>query len=125
MLPESMTEPVSTRRKPPAALVSPRLLQAAFAGLLVVSAPACSSDDHGDSTPAAPKVTSTKSLEGLDADGFKALCDARHGAVEEMAHCGGLATAAGFSYDLTTQELSEHTCKGANTCAGWNCITNE
>jgi hypothetical protein len=52
---------------------------------------------------------------------FTAKCDARAGTVEVMPHCGGFATAKGFSYDYTTQKLSEHTCKGANTCAGWNC----
>ena len=64
-------------------------------------------------------------VEGLDADGFKALCDERGGTVEIMIHCGGLATARGFAYDTTTSMLSEHTCKGANTCAGWNCVTDE
>ena len=96
------------------------LLQAALAGLLCLSA-ACSSDEPD----ADPKITSSKRVENLDADGFKALCDARHGTVEVMAHCGGLASARGFAYDTTTQELSEHTCKGANTCSGWNCVTDE
>jgi hypothetical protein len=54
-------------------------------------------------------------------DEFEALCDQRGGTVEVMPHCGGFATAKGFSYDSTTQLLSEHTCQGANTCAGWNC----
>ena len=64
-------------------------------------------------------------MANLDAAGFKALCDERHGTVEALAHCGGLASARGFSYDTTTQQLSEHTCKGANTCGGWNCVTDE
>jgi hypothetical protein len=74
---------------------------------------------------AGPEITSSMAVQNLDADGFKALCDARHGTVEVMPHCGGFATAAGFSYDTGTELLSEHTCKGANTCAGWNCVTTE
>ena len=58
----------------------------------------------------------------LTADAVKALCDERGGTVEVMPHCGGFATAKGFSYDAGTQELSEHTCRGANTCGGWNCV---
>ena len=95
----------------------PRLLAAALAGLLCLT-PACGEADDG------PKITSSTKVEPLDAAGFKALCDEAGGTVEELAHCGGLATAPGFAYDVGTQEISEHTCKGANTCAGWNCITD-
>jgi hypothetical protein len=107
---------------PPVA--TPRLLQAALAGLLCVALPACGTDPDKSSDTAAT-VTSSKHVDGLTEDEFKALCDARSGTVEVMVHCGGLATAAGFSYDVTTQELAEHTCKGANTCTGWNCVTDE
>jgi len=62
-------------------------------------------------------------VDPLDADGFKALCDARNGSVEVMPHCGGFATGPGFAYDITTSEISEHTCAGTNTCGGWNCLT--
>lgn len=104
----------------PTALPSSKLVTAALAGLLSLVLPACGGDDSSG-----PEITSSKQVANLDADGFKALCDARHGTVEAMAHCGGLASAGGFSYDTGTQELSEHTCKGANTCAGWNCVTDE
>jgi hypothetical protein len=99
-----------------------RLLQAALAGLLSVGAAGCGSSSPA---PGDPMITSSSTVEGLTAEGFKALCDARNGTVEALSHCGGLATAAGFSYDLDTQLLSEHTCKGANTCAGWNCVTDD
>ncbi len=114
--------PTETELSSPAALptVTPRLLQAALVGLLCVAVPACGSDDD----ESAPHVTSSKHVENLDAAGFQALCDARGGTVEIMVHCGGLASARGFSYDITTQELAEHTCKGANTCTGWNCVTD-
>jgi hypothetical protein len=75
--------------------------------------------------PTVPQITSSTKVENLDALGFKALCDERGGTVEVMAHCGGLATARGFAYDTTTSMLSEHTCKGANTCSGWNCVLDE
>jgi hypothetical protein len=95
--------------------VSPRLLRAALVGLLAVGSTfACSGKN--DDKPAGEHI------EGLDAAGFQAMCDARGGTVEVMAHCGGLATAAGFSYDTTTETLIEHSCKGQNTCAGWNCV---
>jgi hypothetical protein len=94
------------------------LLAAALAGLVCLTA--CSSET---TDPVRPEITSSKEVPGLDAAGFKALCDERGGTVEVMAHCGGLASARGFAYDTTTQVLSEHTCKGANTCAGWNCVT--
>ena len=101
---------------------SPRLLQAAVLGLLSVGLVACSADDDKPGSSSA-HITSTKTAD-LDEAGFKALCDARDGTVEVMPHCGGFATAAGFSYDTTTQELAEHTCKGANTSGGWNCVTD-
>jgi hypothetical protein len=101
-----------------------RLLQAALAGLLSVGASGCGSSSPGPG-PGDPMITSSSTVEGLTAEGFKALCDARNGTVEELSHCSGLATAAGFSYDIDTQLLSEHTCKGANTCAGWNCVTDD
>jgi len=68
-----------------------------------------------------PHITSSKAAGVLTVDDFKALCDERGGTVEVMPHCGGFATAKGFSYDSGTQLLSEHTCMGSNTCAGWNC----
>jgi len=103
---------------------SSKLLQAALAGILALSVSGCADDEAPPKQSASPVITSSQHVENLDADGFKAMCDARGGTVEVMAHCGGLASGRGFSYDTTTSELSEHTCKGANTCAGWNCLTD-
>lgn len=114
----AMTEPRDLQRPENELCASPRLLQAALAGLLSLGLMGCGSSSSE------PEITSKQRVENLDEAGFKELCDQRGGTVEVMAHCGGLATARGFSYDITTQELAEHTCKGANTCAGWNCITN-
>ena len=97
---------------------SSRLVHAALAGLLSCGVQACSSS-HAEA-----HITSTANVGALTSADFQTLCDARDGRVEVMAHCGGLATGAGFSYDIDTQTIAEHTCKGANTCAGWNCITD-
>lgn len=98
---------------------SQRLMGAALAGLLCLAGAGCSSKD--EPAESAPGITSSKVVGPLDVGAFTDLCDARGGTVEVMPHCGGFASAKGFSYDSTTQSLSEHTCKGANTCAGWNC----
>jgi hypothetical protein len=76
----------------------------------------------GGAPPEPAHITSSVAAGVLTEADFKALCDARHGTVEVMPHCGGFATAKGFSYDDVTQLLSEHTCAGANTCGGWNCV---
>ena len=76
----------------------------------------------GGAPPEPAHITSSAAAGVLTEADFKALCDARSGTVELMPHCGGFATAAGFSYDNGTQLLSEHTCAGANTCGGWNCV---
>lgn len=74
---------------------------------------------------APPHITSSEAVGVLSEADFKALCDARGGTVELMPHCGGFATAKGFSYDNGTQLLSEHTCAAANTCGGWNCVLTD
>jgi hypothetical protein len=72
--------------------------------------------------PEYPHIVSSENVGVMTEEQFTALCTERGGIVEVMPHCGGFATAKGFSYDSTTQLLSEHTCAGANTCAGWNCV---
>jgi hypothetical protein len=69
-----------------------------------------------------PHIVSSENVGALTEEQFTTLCNERGGTVEVMPHCGGFATAKGFSYDSTTQLLSEHTCAGTNTCAGWNCV---
>jgi hypothetical protein len=95
------------------------LTSAALAGLLCVSASACTTEKPP--APGPGEITSSQVVADMTEEKFTAACDERGGTVEVMPHCGGFATAKGFSYDLGTQELSEHTCKGGNTCAGWNC----
>jgi hypothetical protein len=72
-----------------------------------------------------PHITSSENVGVMTEEQFKALCDERGGTVEVMPHCGGFATGPGFSYDNGTLLLSEHTCAGANTCGGWNCVVPE
>jgi hypothetical protein len=100
-----------------ASTVTPRLWAAALVGLLALGPTVACSTDKGQE-----ETTSGTRVEGLDAVGFQALCDGRGGTVEVMAHCNGLASARGFSYDTSTEILLEHSCRGENTCAGWNCV---
>ena len=99
-------------------LPSPYLVNAALAGLLCWSASACSSKPD----TSAAEITSSQAVANLTVETFTEQCDARGGTVEIIPHCGGLNTCKGFSYDRTTELLSEHSCKGASTCGGWNCL---
>ena len=102
---------------------SEHLRAAALAGLLCLATVACSYEKappEGDG-----HITSSKDVGVLTEAEFTALCDERGGTVEVMPHCGGFATAKGFSYDNATLLLSEHTCAGANTCGGWNCAITD
>jgi len=118
---------MKTRPSATATITTPRpgeeLRSAALAGLLCLATMACSSTaatPEGD-----PHITSSENVGVLTEAQFTALCDERGGSVEVMPHCGGFATAKGFSYDNGTLLLSEHTCAGANTCGGWNCAITE
>lgn len=99
------------------------LRAAALAGLLGLAAVACSYEKAPQAGEG--RITSSENVGAMTEAEFTALCDKRGGAVEVMPHCGGFATAKGFSYDNTTQLLSEHTCAGANTCGGWNCAITD
>jgi hypothetical protein len=120
-----MLRPMSTPRPVPDPSLRSRnpLLRAAVAGLIAGSLAACSSAPEAE--PARGKITSSESVGTLSEDEFKAMCDEAGGVVEALAHCGGLATGPGFAYDSTDGTLSRHTCAGANTCGGWNCLTEE
>jgi len=87
MIGPSAPEP---RAATPAAVPSSKLVTAALAGLLLVGVPGCAGDAASGAASGA-EITSSKQVANLDVDGFTALCDARHGTVEVMAHCGGLA----------------------------------
>lgn len=53
---------------------------------------------------------------------FKSECAAKGGRFELEPECGGHNSCKGMSYDVGTQTLTEHTCRGTNTCAGYSCI---
>lgn len=112
----ALEEPARSQREPQP---SSSLLCAALAGLLCAVPVACSTESDADSSA---HITSSKAVANLSADEFKAQCDARSGVVEVIPHCRGLNTCKGFSYDVTTGLLSEHTCRGAASCTGWNCL---
>lgn len=103
---------------------SPTLLSAALCGLFAV---AC---DSSDDKPAActlpdggrPRITAVRSEPEMTLERFTDECDAENGKVELHAHCGGLNTCAGFSYDDATHALTEHTCCALNTCSGYSCV---
>jgi hypothetical protein len=93
-------------------------------GLLAAAQSACTESNEGDTDAAggAPGVTSTELVRDLTLAAFTALCDEAGGIVETHAHCGGVVSGPGFSYDSDTDELTEHTCAGVNTCTGFSCV---
>jgi hypothetical protein len=71
--------------------------------------------------PDAGTITSTKIQVMTEAE-FQTECSSRGGTFEIMPHCGGYNSCMGMSYDTGTQTLTEHTCRGLNTCAGYSCV---
>ena len=118
------TPPTRADSIPAAKAPAHSLTLAALAGLLGLAlTPGCSTEKPNPPGPGT--ITSSEAVPTMTADYFALLCDDRSGTVEVMPHCGGFASAEGFSFDTTTDLLSEHTCKGANTCAGWNCVVDD
>jgi hypothetical protein len=107
---------------------SPTLLSAALCGLFATAAVACeSSGDKPAACPHAPDggrrtITAVRSEPEMTLERFTDECDAANGKVELHAHCGGVNTCAGFSYDDATHALTEHTCCALNTCSGYSCV---
>jgi hypothetical protein len=91
------------------------LVTAALGGLLL-AAPACGSSASDG------VITSSTTDPSMTLEQFTKSCDARHGAVEIHSHCGGENSCKGMSYDTGNQVLTEHTCKGLNTCTGYSCV---
>jgi hypothetical protein len=112
------------------------LLTAALGGLLSVAA--CSGQRQspdapqmldgsaavyqcpGDPVPNASISSST--TVSLTLSDFTSQCDGLGGVVEIQPHCGGSNACRGMSYDTGTQVLTQHSCRGLNTCAGYTCI---
>jgi hypothetical protein len=70
---------------------------------------------------AMPQVTS--SIPGpITEAAFKVQCLTLNGIFEVQPHCGGSNSCRGMSYDSETQTLTEHTCRGTNSCAGYSCV---
>lgn len=102
--------------------------RAAFVGLLAATQAACSESVERDGTGAeggAPGVTSTEIVADLSLDDFTVMCNEANGVVEVHAHCGGVVSGPGFSYDSDTDALTEHTCAGVNTCTGFSCVVDD
>lgn len=104
---------------------SAALAAAALAGLLGVVA--CS-DDKSEAPNGGPpgetkgEIKSTVIDPSMTLEKFTETCNENEGTVETHAHCGGVNTCKGFSYDDVTHELTAHTCKGLNTCSGYSCV---
>jgi hypothetical protein len=86
------------------------------------SAPTSDAPPICDAMPEAGVITSSTVVADMTLEKFTADCDALGGTVEIHPHCGGSNSCKGMSYDTATQTLTEHTCKGLNTCAGYSCI---
>jgi hypothetical protein len=92
---------------------SPGLIVAALAGLC---------EGCGDGTESGSGVLSERVVPALDAATFDEQCAERAGVLQFHAHCGGVNLCRGLSYDTETLVLSEHTCRGLNTCGGMSCV---
>jgi hypothetical protein len=95
----------------------PTLLSAALAGLL--GAAAC---DDGNSSDGTGKILSSSVRPDLTLEEFTEECDDQQGEVELHAHCGGVNSCKGFSYDDETFVFTVHSCKALNTCSGYSCV---
>jgi len=109
-----------TTRQDEVVRASSTLLSAALCGLFAATAAGCESSDGSGA-----RVTASRLEPGMTLEKFTAECDAQGGAIELHAHCGGMNTCAGFSYDTGTQLLIEHTCRQLNTCSGYSCVVPE
>ena len=102
------------------------LLSAAITGLLSVSSIACDANHSGQGSSAhdggTPRITASSVVADMTIERFTDDCDAQSGKVELHAHCGGVNTCQGFSYDDATHVLTEHTCRALNTCSGYSCV---
>ena len=110
---------------------SASLAAAAMAGLLGMGVSACGKlplskdkkDDQAATTTATdPKVTSKKNVPDMTFALFAEQCKGRSGLVETHAACGGSGSCKGMSFNKYSKDLIEHTCKGANSCAGISCV---
>ena len=69
-----------------------------------------------------PTILASELRPDMTLEQFTAECDAVQGTVELHAHCGGVNSCRGFSYDDETHLFTEHTCRGLNTCSGYSCV---
>jgi hypothetical protein len=70
----------------------------------------------------AATVTSTTVDPTMTLTTFTDECNQRGGVLEVEPECGGHNSCRGISWDTGTETITEHTCKGMNTCAGYSCI---
>ena len=70
-------------------------------------------------------VTSVQTVVDLDLADFTQMCDEAVGVVEVHDSCAGAVSGPGFSYDIDTDQFTEHTCRGFNTCRGFSCVVDD
>ena len=106
-----------------------RTLLAAALGGLLGALPACTVGDGGppaavctSGVSSSPAVTSTAIVPDMTLDTFTDECDQAGGTLETQPHCGGENGCRGMSWDTATETVTEHTCRGTNTCAGYSCV---
>lgn len=104
----------------------------AAAGLTAaaVSLSACFDDSTSSNTEDtsnmggdANKVISSRIDSTITAKNFESSCDSAGGIVEIHASCGGTNSCKGLSYNKWSHKLTEHSCKAANTCGGFTCVS--
>jgi hypothetical protein len=117
---------------------SSTLWGAAVVGLLGVSGLSCSDSgepgsvqdtplvDEQDTAPAEPPepmgILSTETLPELTFADFSDDCLGRGGVVQIHATCAGNNACRGMSFNKWSKQLTEHTCKGLNSCGGASCV---
>ncbi len=109
------------------ALPSTRLLSSALVGLVGaggLSGCSKSADPVECGAPTFNNVV-TNSIPSYDDPpaalaGFKTLCATRGGYLQTHAWCAGANSCKGLSWSFGV--LTDHSCKGMNTCEGFSCV---
>lgn len=85
-------------------------------------APADDSDDSDVVDPNAKVITSRQTLPDYTWTDMVTACEALGGLMQTHATCAGNNACRGLSFQKWTHELTEHTCRAMNACAGASCV---
>ncbi len=67
-------------------------------------------------------ILSSERVPELNFATFSADCVTRGGIVQIHATCAGNNACAGMSFNKWSKDLTEHTCRGLNSCGGASCV---